>query len=91
MRGVVGFVAALMLVSFGGWNGTGLAADPPLKGERKGEGTAESGRGTPASPGCLGVEVAKTASGKSVIFAWFEDKKAALAWYKNDVHQESMR
>ena len=26
---------ALMLVSFGGWNGTGLAADPPAKGERK--------------------------------------------------------
>jgi hypothetical protein len=26
-----------------------------------------------ATPGCLGVETARTASGKMVIFAWFED------------------
>jgi hypothetical protein len=34
-----------------------------------------------ASPGCLGVATAMTTSGKRLIFAWFEDKKAALAWY----------
>jgi hypothetical protein len=40
-----------------------------------------------ASPGCLGVETAKTKSGKQVIFAWFEDKQAAQTWYYNDLHQ----
>src|SRR3989442_1131010 len=41
-----------------------------------------------ATPGCLGVETAKTDSGKQVIFAWFEDKKAALKWYHSDTHQQ---
>ena len=40
-----------------------------------------------ATPGCLGVETAQTSSGKMVIFAWFENKKAALAWYYSDTHQ----
>jgi quinol monooxygenase YgiN len=44
-----------------------------------------------ASPGCLGVEVARTDSGKQVIFAWFEDKKAVLKWYYSDTHQEMMK
>src|SRR5439155_21909338 len=39
-----------------------------------------------ASPGCLGVETARTASGKQVIFAWFENKKAVLTWYYSDTH-----
>lgn len=40
-----------------------------------------------ATPGCLGVEMAQTSSGKMVIFAWFENKKAALAWYYSQTHQ----
>ena len=44
-----------------------------------------------ATPGCLGVDTAQTASGKSVIFAWFEDKKAVMKWYHSDVHQEVMK
>jgi hypothetical protein len=44
-----------------------------------------------ATPGVLGVELASTASGKQVIFAWFENKKAALAWYYSDVHQKLMK
>jgi hypothetical protein len=39
-----------------------------------------------ATPGCVGVETARTGSGKQVIFAWFENKKAALAWYYSDTH-----
>lgn len=39
-------------------------------------------------PGCLGVEVAKTESGKEVIFAWFENKQAVLRWYYSDFHQQ---
>jgi hypothetical protein len=47
--------------------------------------------GLKATPGCLGVETARTASGKMVIFAWFEDKKAALRWYNSEMHQQVMR
>jgi hypothetical protein len=40
------------------------------------------------SPGCLGVETARTASGKSVIFAFFENKKALMKWYFSPTHRE---
>ena len=40
-----------------------------------------------ATPGVLGVETARTSSGKQVIFAWFENKKAALTWYYSDTHR----
>lgn len=43
--------------------------------------------GLKATKGCLGVETARTQSGKNVIFAWFEDKKAVLRWYYSDMHQ----
>jgi hypothetical protein len=43
------------------------------------------------TPGCLGVDTAMTSSGKQVIFAWFEDKKAVMAWYYSDAHLASMR
>ena len=44
-----------------------------------------------STPGCVGVENVRTASGKMVIFAWFEDKKAALNWYYSDTHQAVMK
>ena len=44
-----------------------------------------------AAPGCLGVETAVTGSGKQVIFAWFEDKKAVLKWYHSPTHQRVMK
>jgi hypothetical protein len=44
-----------------------------------------------ATQGCLGVETAKTRSGKQVIFAWFEDKKAAVDWYYSDTHQDLIK
>lgn len=47
--------------------------------------------GLKATPGCLGVETAKTGSAKQVIFAWFENKTAARAWYYSDVHQRMMK
>ena len=43
--------------------------------------------GLQKTPGCLGVETARTASGKQVIFAWFENKKAVLNWYYSDTHR----
>jgi hypothetical protein len=47
-------------------------------------------KGLKETPGCLGVETAKTTSGKSVIFAWFKDKGAAVAWYKSPMHRGLM-
>jgi len=41
-------------------------------------------------PGVLGVETARTATGKQVIFAWFENKQAVLNWYNSDVHRALM-
>ena len=46
--------------------------------------------GLQKTPGCLGVETARTASGKQVIFAWFENKKAVLNWYYSDTHIAAM-
>lgn len=43
------------------------------------------------APGCLGVETGQTASGRRVIFAWFESKKALVDWYHGDAHQKAMR
>jgi hypothetical protein len=43
------------------------------------------------SPGVLGVETGRTASGKQVIFAWFEDKKSLVAWYRSEAHQKAMK
>ena len=39
-------------------------------------------KGLRETPGCLGVEAARTQTGKNVIFAWFENKAAAMAWYE---------
>jgi hypothetical protein len=46
--------------------------------------------GLKATPGCLGVETAATQSGKRVVFAFFENKKAAEKWYYSPVHQALM-
>lgn len=43
-----------------------------------------------ATPGVLGVDAAQTLTGKQVIFAWFENRKAVLAWYYSDAHQALM-
>lgn len=40
--------------------------------------------------GCYGVETARTQSGKSVIFAWFEDKAAVMRWYNHPMHRGLM-
>jgi hypothetical protein len=54
------------------------------------KGTADLVAGLKATPGVLGVELAQTMSGKNVIFAWFENKQAALKWYYSDTHQALM-
>lgn len=44
-----------------------------------------------ATPGCIGVETARTSGGKQVIFVWFEDKKAVLNWYYSETHQNLVK
>jgi hypothetical protein len=63
-----------------------------------GRGAAQNQSGMPdlvgalkKTPGVLGVDAAKTMSGKNVIFAWFENKKAVLEWYNSPVHQGAMK
>jgi len=48
-------------------------------------------KGLRETPGCLGVEAARTQTGKNVIFAWFENKAAVMAWHKSPVHQGAMK
>jgi len=66
---------------------TSLAAEPPIGDKTKDVGFPDLVAALKATPGCLGVETAKTDSGKQVIFAWFENKKAALTWYYSDTHR----
>ena len=44
-----------------------------------------------AWPGCLGVETGQASNGRRIIFAWFENKKALVAWYHSDTHQRAMK
>jgi hypothetical protein len=43
------------------------------------------------TPGVLGVDAARTMSGKYVIFAWFENKKAVVDWYYSPTHMGVMK
>lgn len=44
-----------------------------------------------STEGCLGVEAARTQSGKNVIFAWFANKEAVKRWYYSEYHQQMMK
>lgn len=68
----------------------GTAGQPPAKKSPAGKGFPNLVKDLKATPGCLGVEVARTESGKQVIFAWFENKKAVLEWVEGDAHQKLM-
>jgi hypothetical protein len=80
----IGGVFALAAVLFGP---TIAAGQQPQPGQPSSGGFPDLVGALKASPGCLGVETARTSSGKQVIFAWFENKQAALAWYYSDTHR----
>lgn len=61
------------------------------KGGPPGAGFPDLVKGLKETPGCLGVETAKSGSGKNLIFAWFKDKPAAVAWYKSPMHRGVMK
>jgi hypothetical protein len=82
----------------------GLAAsarqDEPAEVETKAQEKAKGGgpmdrmpdlvKGLKETEGCLGVETARTSSGKNVIFAWFKDKEGVINWYESEMHQRVM-
>jgi hypothetical protein len=78
-------------IAWVGLLGTPTAGDQPAGKPEQGKGFPDLVAALKATPGCLGVETAKTGSGKQVIFAWFEDKKAVLKWYHSDTHRQVMR
>jgi hypothetical protein len=80
----VGGVFVLAAAIFGP---TLAAGQPPAQRPQPPGGFPDLVGALKATPGCLGVETARTSSGKNVIFAWFENKKAALAWYYSDTHR----
>jgi hypothetical protein len=89
MRSLATFAGAVVLVALGGLPWARSGADSPANDGDKA--FPDLVAALKESPGCLGVETARTASGKSVIFAWFEDKKAAQAWYHSDTHRLVMK
>ena len=91
MRKRTWMTSALAVLVLGSFLANARGDEPPATQKGKSEGYPDLVGGLKATPGCLGVETARTASGKQVIFAWFQDKKAALAWYYSDTHQEVMK
>lgn len=103
VRSIAG-LATLAIASLGGAamlaaNAGGESATPAAKQETPSPAAAQSSasldgdaliEGLRSTPGCLGVDAGQMASGKNVIFAWFENKAAALAWYRSDVHKQAM-
>jgi hypothetical protein len=70
-----------------------LGVSAPIRAQQRGAGDLgfpDVVAGLKATPGCLGVETARTPGGKNVVFAWFENKEAALKWYYSDMHQGAM-
>jgi hypothetical protein len=77
-------VAALAGACWAVWSTASPAQAPPA-------GFAALLEAARAHPGCLGIETGRTTGGKQVIFAWFENKAALVAWYKSDAHQKAMK
>lgn len=88
IRAIVKIVAAASV----GLGAFAVLAQQPPAGPPAGPkaGFPDLASGLKATPGCLGVEMAQTASGKNVIFAWFEDKRAVMRWYGSEAHQQAM-
>jgi hypothetical protein len=84
------FVLTLALVIFSG-AGLVLMAQAPAPQQGPPAGLPDLIGMLKATPGVLGVDAAQTMSGKQVIFAWFENKKAALNWYYSEGHQQLVK
>ncbi|MEL7472548.1 MAG: hypothetical protein AAGK04_04460 [Planctomycetota bacterium] len=81
-------LASVVLVAIG-------AAVLGLVQPQRGQGGGDVGQllvaGLRETPGCLGVDSARMQSGKSAIFAWFENAEAARRWYRHPTHVRMLR
>lgn len=82
MRTRISISAALLALGLLAPMRAAVAQQPP-------EGFPDLVTGIRSTPGVVGVETAVTSSNKQVIFAWFEDRTAALAWYYSEMHQNA--
>src|SRR5438105_2003704 len=78
-------VLAAALATPCAWSAPAFSQGPPTAGFPNVVGALRT------APGCLGVETAQTASGKQVIFAWFDGKKSLVDWYHSEAHQKAMK
>ncbi len=93
MKSRAPFLIAMLgtgLVVLGSLGASGWGQDQPRATPQPSPAFPDLVGGLKATPGCLGVELAQTMGGKTVIFAWFEDKKAVLRWYYSETHQQVM-
>jgi hypothetical protein len=84
IAGEIALILGLALVAFSPGGLVLLAQGPPA-------GLPDLVGMLKSTPGVLGVDAARTMSGKQVIFAWFENKKAALNWYYSEGHQQLVK
>lgn len=82
-------ILAVAAVGVGMSAATPMQDAPPQRGNQ--QGMPDLVQGLKDTPGCLGVEAGRMASGKQSIFAWFEDKEAVNRWYYSEMHQGVMR
>jgi hypothetical protein len=87
MKRYIGLFVALTVLVFGPALAAGQTSAPTSSSPPQGSGFPDLVGALKATPGCLGVDTARTSSGKQVIFAWFENKKAVLNWYYSDTHR----
>jgi hypothetical protein len=90
MKARVAVMTLVVVLALGGLLRSSWAEDKPAEQSPPAGGLLNLPAALKASPGCLGVELARTAGGKQVIFAWFENKKAALKWFWSNAHQKAM-
>lgn len=88
IRSTVAVVPSLALILLCSLVTTAFAQDPPQRRPAV-QGFPDLVSGLKATPGVLGVETATTSGHKQVIFAWFENKAAALRWYYSEMHREA--
>ncbi|MHC4416265.1 MAG: antibiotic biosynthesis monooxygenase [Planctomycetota bacterium] len=86
-RGLLIATVGSGLVLLGGLTSSGRAQERPQPAAQPRSELPDLMSGLQQTPGCLGIELARTQSGKNVIFAWFENKQAVLGWYYSEMHQ----
>ncbi len=82
-------VVAVLVAAFGGLIANATASQEQRR-QNPLEGFPDLVSGLRATEGCIGVETARTESGKSLIFAWFENKEACIRWFYSDMHQAAL-